>query len=211
MSALLRRVDHLIYGTADLYAGVERLESLLGVRATPGGQHPGMGTRNALISLGAKTYLEIMAPDPEQPAPAAPRWFGIDQLGAPKLVAWVANGTALGRLVGHAAGRGITLGDVSSGSRRRPDGTVLGWQFTNPRVIVADGIVPFFIDWGTSPHPATGAAAGAALIGLRAEHPDAPRVQGMLRELGLELPVAPAPPAALVATIAGPHGTVELR
>jgi len=54
---------------------------------------------------------------------------------------------------------------------------LLRWQFTDPLVPVADGIVPFFIDWGNSPHPAKTTPQGARLISLRAEHPDEERVQ----------------------------------
>src|SRR5687768_9929423 len=56
------QVDHLIFGTPDLAMGVETIEKLVGIRATPGGQHPGEGTRNALISLGPAIYLEILGP-----------------------------------------------------------------------------------------------------------------------------------------------------
>jgi hypothetical protein len=103
------------------------------------------------------------------------------------------------------------LGAVARGGRRRPDGVELSWELTDPRASVADGIVPFFIDWGPSPHPAQSAAKGATLISLRAEHPDALDVQHMLQQLGLPVTVGPAASAALVATIDCPRGRVEVR
>ena len=158
--------------------GVEEIEKLLGVRATAGGQHPGRGTRNALIALGPTTYLEIIAPDPEQPPPQEPRPFGLDALKESKLVAWFVSGRNLKRLRGEAVSKGVSLGEVKSGSRRRPDGVQLVWQFTDPGAPVADGIAPLFIDWGDSPHPARTAAKGTTLISLRAEHPDVRGVRG---------------------------------
>src|SRR5262245_14798871 len=208
---LLARVDHLVYATPDLNRGVEEIEKLLGVRATPGGQHPGRGTRNALIALGPATYLEIIAPDPQQPPPETPRSFGIDGLKKSRLVAWAAKGVDLERLRNEAARKGARLGNVMSGSRRRPDGVLLSWSYTDPKTVLADGLVPFFIDWGQSPHPAHTAAPGALLITLRAEHPDAPRVQRLLRDLGLDLPVQSGATPTLVAIIDSPRGRVELR
>lgn len=208
---LLVRVDHLVYGTPDMEAGIEQLEKLLGVRATPGGQHPGRGTRNALIALGPASYLEIIGPDLQQPKPTSPRPFGIDDLKAPKLVAWAAKGKGLEQWVVEAGRRGVKLGEVLSGSRQRPDGMVLSWRFTDPRTVLADGIVPFFIDWGKTPHPASSASGGAKLVSLRAEHPDAERVQKILGALGLDFAVQPGPSPALIATVSCPRGLVELR
>jgi glyoxalase-like protein len=208
---LLATVDHLVYATPDLQVGVETIERLLGVRATPGGRHPGRGTRNALLSLGPGIYLEIIGPDPEQPTPAQARPFGIDDLEEPRLVTWAARGKELEQLVSDAARRGVELGEVTSGSRQRADGVVLAWRYTDPRTVVAGGIVPFFIDWGKTPHPASTAAQGAVLIGLLAEHPDSEQVQGTLSRLGLDLRVQRGSRVALVATVSSPRGRVELR
>ena len=205
------RVDHLVYAAPDLKVGIDAVERLLGVRATPGGQHPGAGTRNALVSLGPASYLEIIGPDPEQPHHMGARRFGIDGLKVPRLAAWAAKGQDLERLVADAARNGLKLGAVSSGSRKRPDGVLLSWRFTSPATVLGDGIVPFFIDWGKTPHTAQTAAAGATLAGLRAEHPDAERIGEMLRKLGLDLRVTGAPAPALIAAVDCPNGRVELR
>lgn len=205
------RVDHLVYATPDMKLGIDAVEKLLGIRATPGGQHPGAGTRNALVALGPASYLEIIGPDPEQPHPPGPRRFGIDGLKAPRLAAWAAKSRDLERLAADAARDGVKLGAVGSGSRKRPDGVLLSWKFTNPATVLGDGVIPFFIDWGKTPHPAQAAAAGATLAGLRAEHPDPRRVEEMLRKLGLDLPVTSAPAPALIAEVDCPKGRVELR
>jgi hypothetical protein len=210
-STLLMRLDHLVYATPDLNLGIDTIEKVLGVRATPGGQHPGLGTRNALVALGPTSYLEIIGPDPEQPKPAGPRRFGIDELNAPRIVRWVVKSNDLETVAANAAQKHVKLGAVIPGSRRRPDGVVLSWRYTDPNVVVANGLIPFFIDWGTSPHPSATAARGATLINVRAEHPDAEGTQRMLQALGLDLPVRKAPAPAIIATIEGARGRVELR
>src|ERR1700736_2572088 len=174
--AVLALGDHLLYGTADLDRGIAEVERVLGVRARLGGQHPIWGTRNALVALGPSSYLEIIAPDPDHSPPAEGRPFGLEALGSSRLIGWAAEGSGLTNLRDAAAQHGVELGRVVSGSRRQADGTVLTWKLTDLRCVVADGIVPFFIDWGKSPHPALVASGGATLVSLRAEHPDADRV-----------------------------------
>src|SRR5713226_7690857 len=79
-------LDHIILGCNDLDRGIAFVEERTGVRAIFGGVHPGRGTRNALLSLGERRYLEIMAPDPKQ--------FGvhgfttITELTVPRLIGW---------------------------------------------------------------------------------------------------------------------------
>lgn len=206
----LARVDHLVVATPDVMAGIAKVEQHLGVRATPGGRHPSWGTRNALLALGPETYLEIVGPDPDRISPAVPTLFGIDRLQTPRLVTWAAKAHDLESAVARASRAGLQLGSVRTGSRDTPDGTMLRWRLTDPLEDRGGGVVPFLIDWGTTASPAPASAQGCRLVGLRLEHPDASRVRAWLAALDLGLPVANAARPALIATIASPHGSVEL-
>jgi hypothetical protein len=202
-------VDHLVYATADLDQGVNEIERLLGVSASLGGRHPQWGTHNALAALGPSSYLEIIAPGSSSITESRP--FGLDTPGPSRLVTWAAKRSSLARVRTAAAQQGVELGKVLSGSRTRPDGVVLSWELTDLRCVVADGIVPFLIDWENSPHPAATAAKGATLVSLRAEHPDADHVCRMLRALSVDLPVSLGHSPALIAEIHCPKGRVVLR
>jgi hypothetical protein len=208
---VLALVDHLVYATADLDRGIAEVERVLGIRASHGGQHPIWGTRNALVALGPSSYLEIIAPDPDHSTPAEGRPFGLEALGSPRLVGWAAKGSGLSNLRDAAAQRGVELGRVLSGSRKQADGKVLTWKLTDLRCVIEDGIVPFFIDWGQTPHPALVASRGATLVGLFAEHPDADRVLRMLRVVAVDLKVVVGAAPALIAEIDCPNGRVFLR
>lgn len=211
MSLLLSRVDHLVYATLDLDRGIEEIEKLLGVRATPGGPHPGRGTRNALIALGPTSYLEIIGPDPQQPQPQQPRHFGIDKLQRSKLVTWFVKASDLIQSRNEAVSSGVPYGEVVAGSRRRPDGAELSWHFTDASVLVGDGLVPLLIDWGQSSHPASTAAQGVSLVAMQAEHPNPESIRKMLRGVEVDLEVRAGSNAELIATIECPRGRVQLR
>jgi hypothetical protein len=204
-------IDHLVYSTIDLEETIRDLETRLGVRATLGGRHPARGTCNALMALSDSSYLELVGPDPTQAHSTVPRWFGIDGLEAPRLVTWAVKHAELDTLAAWAMAQGVLLGPVVSGSRQGADGAHVRWRFTDPATVVADGLVPFFIDWGDSPHPAASAPRGPALVSLRAEHPEPTEVKDALAVVGVELPVESGPVPALIATLLTATGLVELR
>jgi hypothetical protein len=208
---LLTRIDHLVYSTSDLVKSVVDLETRLGVRPALGGQHPGRGTHNALLALSDRSYFEVIGPDATQAETVRPRWFQIDSLDAPRLVTWAVKEADLNELRAKAKACGIYLGPVVSGTRQRSDGSCLRWRFTDPATVVADGIVPFFIDWGDSPHPADAAPRGPVLESLRAEHPEPSVVMRALSAVGIDLPVESGPRPALIATLRIQGGLVELR
>ena len=81
-------IDHLVYAAPSLPAAIADVAERFGVRAQAGGKHIGLGTHNALLALGPRTYLEIIAPDPEQPEPSMPRPFGVDGVTGGRLAGW---------------------------------------------------------------------------------------------------------------------------
>lgn len=208
--SVVERVDHLVLATDDVARSIDELEARLGVRAVMGGRHPAWGTHNALIALGARVYLEIVGPDPEAPTPARARPFGLDA-PAPRLATWAAHATRLDRLVERARRSGVELGESLAQARRRPDGTLLQWTMTDPLMPREGGVIPFFIDWGVSPHPATTSPGGGRLLALAARHPDPAGVRAKLESLGLDLDVGPGAGPELIATLEGLRGTIELR
>lgn len=204
-------LDHLVFAVPGLAAGARRMEELLGVPTVPGGRHEGLGTHNRLVGLGPGRYLEIIAADPEQPTPGRPRWFGLDDLTGPKLVTWCVDPAEdLDALTARGRESGIDLGDRMEGSRRRPDGSLLAWTFTDPWSPRAGGAIPFFIDWGGGPHPADDLPASCAVHSLRVEHPEPGKVEAWLTALGLDTPVSEGDAPRVVASLETPNGIVEL-
>jgi hypothetical protein len=181
-----------------------------GVALSAGGAHVGVGTKNFLSGLGGETYLEVIGPDKEQPEPAAPRPFRIDKLTAARLVTWAARVTDLATAINAAAGEGYELSGPQPMSRRRPDGVLLAWELAFPPD--GDGVVPFLIDWGDSPHPTETIPPGTRLTSLRAVHPEPGLISRRLRALGQPLDVTTGEAPGLTAVLATPSGAaVVLR
>ena len=135
-------------GSPDLDKGIKFIEERTGVRAAFGGVHPGAGTRNALLSLGTNRYLEIIAPDPKQPATDDKRNLG--SLEEPVIVGWAQHPGDIEAFAQRLKGEGVDVVGPQPGSRKRPDGRVLNWKTLGLRDD-ADGLFPFFIEWGAGP------------------------------------------------------------
>jgi hypothetical protein len=199
-------VDHLVLAAPDMDGAVHEITRRFGVHPSPGGRHTAWGTRNALLSLGPRVYLEIVGPDPGLAPPPGPRPFRIGEITAPTLVTWCSRGRDLQGIAAAAARLGVSLGEVQQRSRTRPDGVLLSWHMTDPFQPREGGVVPFFIDWGSTPHPAESAAAGAVLAELRLCHPEPERICAVLKGLGVEMEVVRADSPALTAVFVTPRG-----
>ncbi len=182
------------------------------MKAVHGGSHPGVGTRNALLSLGDQSYLEIIAPDPAQTAFR----FRIDlpSLTEPRLISWAATGENLEAIRRVCESAGYRVLGPEEGARARPDGKKLRWTvlwvrsgFDQPGVEA----MPFFITWEEgSIHPSQDSTPGCRLTSFRILHPDPVALHDAMQRFGIQADVERGPQVRLVASLDTPKGKVEI-
>lgn len=212
-------VDHLVVAAASLGQGDEWCRALFGVEPVAGGRHTGMGTHNRLLAIGSaafpRSYLEIIAVDPEAPAPARPRWFGLDApelqrrlRERPRLVHVVARCHDLDSRLAALRAIGLDPGQAVAAERAGANG-VLRWRIAGRAdgQLLSGGALPTLIEWGEL-HPADQLPPSPVrldALSLGGVAPDARRALGLpgvaWRDGG----------AGLHARFDSPCGAVELR
>lgn len=207
-------LDHLLIGAATIASGIAWLEEKTGVRAALGGSHPGLGTWNALASLGPGQYVEIIAPDPGQTGVETFYVPGLRGFSAPRIATWAARGVDLPTRFASALPSGFSCAPVLQGARIRPDGTRLAWTLAFPRQTergTFEGALPFFIEWESpAHHPGLSTPKGLSLLSLSFEHPEPAALGAAFQSLDLRGDIAAAPDPRIVATLATPRGVVTL-
>ena len=198
------KIDHFMYAVADLDEGMAWAEDVFGVAPAFGGSHEGLGTRNALLSLG-ETYLEIIAPDPAQSVENQ-MVERMSKLSAGGLVTWAAQGD-LAVTKGLLEEAGISSAGPVETRRRTADGDLLVWDLLFPQG--AGYGMPFFIDWRESPHPAKTTPVSGELLSFAISTPDAGELGAVLAGLGLGVEVSEGAPELRV-VIEGAKVAVEL-
>jgi len=207
-------VDHLVLGVSDLQRGIEWFEQKTGVRAVVGGRHPNRGTQNALISFGNRQYLEILAPDPQQPGHE--RAADLLTLATPRFVLWASATHEINALAQNAKAAKLTVAGPFDGSRARPDGKLLKWRSLNvardaEKSLLYFNLLPFFIQWDKdSLHPSQDSPSGCQLLSLEFAHLEAEAIRAAMKSLGINADVSKASTPAIKATLQTPKGKVEL-
>ena len=213
----MNRIDHLVVAAASLPEAAEYLRERLGVEVPPGGVHATMGTHNLVMQLGDDSYFEVIAINPGAGAPSRPRWFDLDQglmrtalAERPRLITWVMNTPDIQRL---AADAGFDIGEPTRLSRDD-----LEWEIalTDDGRLLADGLLPYCIQWHSSPHPSRAMAdLGCRLRKLTLHHNRPEWLAARLEALGASdlvdieaIPDSESP--SLSAELETPNGRVRL-
>src|SRR3954470_18751656 len=201
-------LDHILLGCGDLDAGITFVEQHTGVRAAFGGVHPGRGTRNALLSLGERRYLEIIAPDPQQPRSSDVRQ--LYRIESPRLIGWAAHVGDIEAVQRQLTAAGIAFEPVRAGARERPSGQTLRWKALSLRDD-AGGLLPFFIEWSKDAvHPSADAPKGCQLDRFELSTPRARELHAVATKVHLDVNVADGPQPVLRAALKGPKGALSL-
>ncbi|MBW8751373.1 MAG: VOC family protein [Propionibacteriales bacterium] len=160
------RLDHIVFaaGPGGLAGTAARLSELLGEDFEDGGVHPRFGTRNRILPLTDRTYLELVEVLDHPASDKAPFGQAVrarSELGGGWL-GWVV-------AVDDIAPLEARLGrSAVNGNRHRPDGRELLWKQLGVKGLQADPQLPFFVQWQGSAedHPSTGASGGISLESL---------------------------------------------
>jgi hypothetical protein len=207
-------LDHLLIGAPTLESGIRWLEERTGVRAAMGGSHPGLGTWNALASLGPRQYIEIIAPDPAQAGIDTFYVPGLRNFDVPRITAWAARGEGLAKPFPASLQGDFSCEPARQGTRLRPDGTRLAWTLLFPRHRsnnLFDGALPFFIEWESyAHHPGKSTPPGLTLHALCFSHPQTDSLKEALAALGIDGTVSRAAAASIDVELDTPRGVVLL-
>jgi hypothetical protein len=182
------------------------LAAATGVMPARGGQHPGRGTQNALLSLGPHTYLELIAPVGGAP-PGREVLARLQQLTP---VGWAIGTDDLDATRRRLQAAGWQVSAPRAGSRVRPDGQELHWRTAEVQGM-PDELTPFLIQWDAgTPHPATTSPSGCTLESLAIRHPQADRLAALVKELGVAAAIRSGATPSLSLTLRCPAGRVVL-
>ncbi|WP_460445700.1 VOC family protein [Angustibacter aerolatus] len=160
------RIDHVSYAAeiGGLRDTAERLAEQLGVTPVLGGVHPRFGTRNVVLPLLDRRYLEVVECLDHPASDKAPFGQAVKQRSADG-GGWLGWVVAVDDLAPYEQRLGR---EAAPGNRHRPDGTELRWRQLGIRGLISDPQLPYFTRWEVDDalHPSQDGPTEAGLKGL---------------------------------------------
>jgi hypothetical protein len=166
-------LDHVVIASYDLESDINDFHKNLQTKPIPGGKHPSLGTRNALVSVvNSKTYIELLAPDPRNTSKLGHQMLSMHGRGLSLTPYHYAIRTSnLEAVRKKAKSLGMEPTEIEEASRTNTNGKILKWKWVFLRGHKLGGLVPFFVDWSGSTHPTdamnVGDDVGAACLSVK--------------------------------------------
>ncbi len=200
-------LDHFVVGIDELEKGIASFATRSGVTLEFGGEHPTLGTHNALASLGEPHYLEVLAPRPG--SELSPMFAEAADHGSLTPILWACATDDIRTLHANLVAAGFAAPPPSPGSRVTTEGDTLRWSM----FMLGEGSpanAPFFIEWepGTR-HPSTTTPSGCTLQSYCVGSRDIEELTRLLEVAGMEVPHFTSEPGTTI-KIATPRGSVTL-
>jgi len=161
------RLDHVSYAAESdgLVATAKRLGTALGITPVDGGLHPRFGTRNVILPLAGRQYVEVVEVLDHPASDKAPFGQAVRARSGNGggWLGWVVAVEDIG-----PTERRLKRSSVQ-GNRHRPDGVELRWRQIGVKGLLADPQLPFVICWETPPelHPSASASTDVAITALQ--------------------------------------------
>jgi len=207
------KIDHFAIGAHSLEQGIAAMKQALGIELSVGGKHDLMSTHNCVMQAGNESFFELIAIDPDAPAPSRTRWFTLDDPSTqqriadrPRALCWVVNTDNLDAIVEASP---VDLGEIVTFVRGERS-----WRLTVPADghLPEGGLLPAFIEWSPGPHPSSAQNdLGVKLESVNINHPDVSKITAVMEALGVaHLATVSQGDAALSFTLNTPTGQVVL-
>ena len=204
----MNKLDHLLWAATDLGAAVAEMQRLSGATVHPGGPHPGQGSRNALLGLQDRTYLEIIAPDPDQEL--AGTWGELmAALPKPALYTFAVTCSDFDSTRTRLRAIGLKMDDPATMTRELDQGQNLQWQIARIGGHQFGPFVPFLIDWNTAPHPSASLASECTLESFSISHSNPAGIKRIMDALEVDIRCEAGNPG-LHAVLNTPNGKISL-
>jgi hypothetical protein len=204
------RLDHILLGVPDVAAAIDEFEKETGVRPIVGGEHPGFGTSNALVSLSDGSYIELIGPGQDADWDNLGGRFAV--LERSRLVAFALASSDLDVVAERVRANDFEAQGPFPGARATPDGQHLEWQMMLIGGHDFGAFIPLLIDWGDTPHPATTSPTGLSVERFEVRHPAAVELRRIYEELlGAEVDTVRANHSMLDLVLDTPKGRVAFR
>lgn len=121
--------DHVIIAVRDLDVAARDYRDL-GFNVIYGGEHADGATHNALICFRDGTYIELIAPTGRDPLGDGPNFTHLLRKDE-GFVGYALCANNLSKTAQEIRERGISVGDVLTGERRRKDGIQVRWKMAH--------------------------------------------------------------------------------